>query len=303
MDGQDLFDQIEAYILNQLSPTEKLDFEGQMKKNPALKERVTLQLLEHDMMEVLREKDLKHKMQHWQKELPPVKKSNKNLYLLGGTLLIIFVLFGIWWWSLNQPPSNNQDQPIIENNSPPEPEENIQEVPVEKEVPTENDTNIEEEKVPPPPVAEVETSKPKEPNYLALATSLYDSPELVSTQFRGNQSAQNLQQYFTEGDYNAVLSILKETPDNNLEAQKIKGHAAFRIKNYQTAAQAFEKIINSDDPALAEEIAFYFLLSLLAIDEQETPSFQNVLNSILSDPEHKDYEITKENLARFLMSE
>jgi len=297
MTEQELFDKIEAYLRRRLPEAEREAFERQIAENPALAEEVEMHHFEHEAMEVLVEQRTRAKMAKWAAEASPPDRTPPWRWMLPGlaAVALLTALF-LWWRPATMPPASEQRVP----SSPAEP---AMEAPRSSEsaeetapiAPTREPAA--EEASPtavPPPVAE---SVPPEPAYLALATELYGDPEVFST-VRSQNAADQLRDDFEAGNYAAVVAALREALPEDLPAQQLLGHAYFRMGRYADAASAFDQVLQGDDPALAEEVDYYYLLAQLAQGRQDTPAFAEGLQRLLDDPDHPYYLQARELAAR-----
>jgi hypothetical protein len=109
MNKKEIYDKIEAYLLNQMSESERSDFEKELGTNEALKKQFNQQELEHQIMEVLVEKDLRLDLEKWQKEedvkLQKGQKTRPKIFYLRRASMIavaaslLFLVYMFFWWN------------------------------------------------------------------------------------------------------------------------------------------------------------------------------------------------------------
>lgn len=307
MESKDLFEKIEAYLLNKLSPTERQAFEEQISNDPKLAENVALQRFELDMMEVLLEEETKTKFDQWTKEsaTAPPNKPQFNRWII---LLTIVLIAMVSFWIYNQNKSDQPSSNTIAPSEPPTQQITPEETPIENKTPESNDTpkpanqpQSQESTKSEQPIAEQEKTTTADNQLLATAIALYETPDLLQGTVRSDQANSSaIQAAFQAKAYQKVIDLLENAQIPIAEQQQLAGHAHFGLGQYPQASQAFESIISGDDPALSEEVEWFYLLALLAQQQQDQAAFQSTLRNILDDPEHKDYEKTSKELAPYL---
>jgi tetratricopeptide (TPR) repeat protein len=318
MDNDVLFDKIEAYINNALSPAEKKAFEADIANDDDLATAVQMHRLEHDGMERILETDLRQKMKQWETEVPqppdekveqifPKPRFRKRIVLAVLSLLTLFVVYFVLLKPApkvepikNEPikydPTGKRltpqvidtgKTPIVSNESTPsvsKPEKPI--IKDNNEQITKKDDVIVQNNTP-------QTTETTDTHYLALAEEVYEEPS--SSAIRGSSSANVLSDAsdaFYDKNYQKAIDLLKSVPNTDAQYAKslvITGHAYFKLKQYKKAIPAFQELIKIGKP-YSEDAEWYLILCYLA-DYSKNKSLVDLgLKAILSNALHPHYK-------------
>lgn len=278
---EDNYSLIELYLLGKLNPTEQKNFEERLQREPELARAFRLQQLEHDALDLMLERDLRHKMTQWETEGVPGTSPQQRSYwpLAAGIALVLLATLGIYWYT----------RPVT-----PQP------VPTPPEVP----------QVPPPapgetPMASTDTAtaplspKPTRPaaqndqRLIALAESNYRD-DMIRAQLRGNNPGpDSLNAWYSQQQFNKVIAataIIASTEANYLRQMELRAHAFFHLKKYKDAALLFEQLANSNKEPFAERSDWFYLLALAAQGDAAKTKLLVQNKKILAAPDHAFYE-------------
>ncbi len=118
MSRYNTYEQVEAYLYNNMSAEDRLAFEAALKTDAALAKKLeNMRMLEQRVMDVVREEDLLRKLEQWDEELEGDTGAEKKVgagssfkgYFIGGVVLLL--LSGLWFWNQgrNLAKSNNKE--------------------------------------------------------------------------------------------------------------------------------------------------------------------------------------------------
>lgn len=289
MSELELFEKIEVYISGELSKEEQQVFEQQIESNPLLAQEVEMHRLEHDAMNVLVAHEIRGKMQTWSQELPTSSNNSKNKGFHWMWILpMILVVGGLVVW-FNQPKEQNIPKTPPSEKIPTQQESN----PATEEIKTEEQKEQKQPEQQPTkktdkPVAEIKQKTNINTEYIAMAEQLYDSPDVSGTRLLGAENElQKVKDAYQDGKFEEVVKLLENATAQDLEAQRILGHAYFRLKQFKSATEAFENIQKSGQISKTEEIEFYLLLSYLA--ESKLEEYNELLERLQQDIGHPSY--------------
>lgn len=284
------FDQIQAYLNDQLSSAERQAFEAQMATDPALAEEVGVHRLEREMMDMMLEDDLDNQLQAWQQEkaqLPPRAKGSMRLWLLitiiiiGVAVLLFFILRSNSTENSQQTPSsipkNETSQP--QESEPPKkkyngPVADTEEKPAKKETPTAN----------------------RNTELIAMVEEFGGSPEFAGSLVRSAEDAESrfdsARVLIQEKRYDEAIRLLQTIPNDNqeifLNARLNLGYLYFIQKNFKASIPHLEFVTTRKDYLYAEAAEWYLLLAYLADGQRN--KFDLKLASMLADAEHSYYQ-------------
>jgi tetratricopeptide (TPR) repeat protein len=317
MDNDILFDKIEAYINNALSPAEKKAFEADIANDDDLATAVQMHRLEHDGMERILETDLRKKMKLWETEVPPPNEKvqeiptkprfRKRIVLAVLGLLTLFVVYFFLLKSapkvelpkieprkydstgtpLNLPVIDSSKPPVVVNEKTPSvqtPEkpiikDNNEQIPKKEDVIVQNNDN--------------QTPETTDTQYMALVEEVYKEPS--SSAIRGSSSNNTLSDAsdaFYDKNYQKAIDLVKNVPNTDAQYAKslvITGHAYFKLKQYKKAIPAFQDLIKIGKP-YSEDAEWYLILCYLTDYSKNKSTIDLGLKAILSNALHPHYK-------------
>ena len=313
MDKNSTYDQIEAYLLHKMSKTERTEFEAELINNPELANQFKEQELEHKMMEVLVEKDLRKNLNQWKSEADttidtPLEQKNstapiplyrrKSSWAIAASIILLVSAF----FMLQQ--KTDTELPIVEVEDHPKPptEQPIKEIPSKENLPAhdppkhENENLAEEAPKNYPPKIEKSTTPPPitpEVNYIALADT-YSDPIKFETNVRGASDENTYKEALSnleKGEINlgiAKLSgLINSTPNDNIRYNL--GLAYYQQQKYDLAIPFFMEVI-TNEYFLIDQTQWFLALSYLQVGAVEKA--KEILLVIKEDGDHPKYKKT-----------
>ncbi len=309
MDKNSTYEQIEAYLLQKMSSSERTKFEADLLSNTDLAKQFQEQELEHKMMETLVEKDLLKNLKQWQSEedavvdTPTKIKSipapiplyrRRSSWAIAASILLL--LSAVFW--MNQ--KAETDLPIVDvdpkTNPPteiPTVETTTPEDPPKEEMVTNETPKTEKEKIE-NITPKVETPKVEKPtvNYIALANN-YTDPIRFKTNIRGEASELNnykealsyLEQKEFELGIAKLSELLTTTPNENIRYNLALAY--YQQKKFAQAIPFFTEVIKNEYLQM-DQAQWFLALSYLQVESIEKA--QEILSEILADPDHPKYK-------------
>ncbi|NRB47575.1 MAG: hypothetical protein HRU41_07865 [Saprospiraceae bacterium] len=301
---EELFDRIELYLRDEMTPKDKLAFEQEIEVNPALKEQVDKQQLQLDAIEVLLESDLREQMKEWQVSDAPGAASPKQespgrvrrLYRIGIGIAAAILILLVFRVLLDRREAKME---IVEEEKK-EIEQQEDKTPIAEQDPPQEEVSP---KLPDPP-KESPAPQPSPPtpqvDYIAIATRNYQLPQdlqgtLRSTEEEDRSPLDAGLAAFEDKNYSKAISELRALAtsigeDEYARAQEILGHAYFLNKDYTEAAQVFEELAKDPDYESVRQYGeWYLLLSLLPQYERNKDRIDGLLNKIVDPEEFHNY--------------
>ncbi len=333
MDDQSLFDKIEAYLLNELPEKETEAFKQQIDADPDLALEVELHRLESDAMEVLVAENYKKKMTDWEAELPPEKNAVDSTkiprwYWTVGTIFIVVTiaayLSGVFSFSPEKPGQEPQDE--TGSTSPVKPaeessieassdqsldqtEEFIPDTPPVREPPEPKESepgkespgiiNLEKpQEKKEVPIANNEPEEKFDSELVAVAEELNDlsDEELFNPDYSRNSKSDPDGSGKAYRSYDEIIAALTDTITEDPNLLMTLGHAQLKSKQFAQAAATYKSIIDSENRLEAEEVLYYYLLSLVAQGKHKDADFQEVVKTVLKDPGHASHDKIRDYL-------
>ncbi len=279
---EDNYSLIEQYLLGKLNPTEQKNFEERLQREPELARAFRLQQLEHDALDLMLERDLRHKMTQWDDDEAGAKEQPlKRPFwpLVAGIALLLLLITGIYW--LTRPaqpaPSTPTEVPTVPPTAP-------------KEIPM---ASTDTPAAPLPPTPNRPTTATNDQRLMALVESNYRD-DMIRAQLRGNNPGlDSLNAWYNQQQFNKVIAataIIASTEDNYLRQLELRAHAFFHLKKYKNAAQIFEQLANSNKEPFAERSDWYYLLALAAQGDAAKTQLLVQNKKILAAPDHAFYK-------------
>ncbi len=304
MDKNSTYDQIEAYLLQKMSNSERTKFEAELLSNPTLANQFKEQELEHKMMEALVEKDLLNNLKQWQSEEDttiekPVKSETisapipryrrRSTWAIAAAMLLL--LSAVFW--LNQKADTDLPMVDIDNKSNPPTEIPRQEDPPKEEILTnETPKNKEEKIIKETPKVENPTTEKPAVNYIALADN-YTDPIRFETNMRGAASEVNSYKealsYLEKKEFAAGIAKLSEllnaSPNDNIRYNLALAY--YQQKKFDQAIPFFSEVIKNEYFHI-DQAQWFLALSYLHVGSIDKA--KEILSEISADRDHPKYE-------------
>lgn len=328
MEKEELFDKIEKYLTGKMSESERAVFEKEISENEDLAIEVEFQRLDHDVINVLVEKNLRHKMAEWQPNLPAEKSlldnpplnivvNNTNSsngeakvislssrfmrYAAAASVILGVILAGYWFFNKTEPQNvivNTPTKPDTIKTTPTPSNEPLKDKVAQTPVVTQDKTigktankKIEEPK-------ESSTTPQYNNELLAYAETNFEEDKFINTNRTANESPKNDEiaviDAFNKKDYKHALELFQKLPPNNsvkILRQKLLGNIYFKEKQFNKAAVCFQAIIDAPNNEYDIETAeWHLLLCYVANLPSKAKESKNLLNSILKNSNHDYYK-------------
>jgi hypothetical protein len=229
--------------------------------------------LENEARESLVASELSAKMKQWRQSPPPPGKGNPKRLKYLTPLLMLLAFGGAAWYYLHKTEAVKQEQPV---QSVPPPTSTPEQAPV----------------APMPPKQEpIAQQKPAADNrrFIALAQSNYRAPDFAS-QIRGEGPAaedalNTARQLLANKRPAEAMEALKQSPASyQSDADYLRAHAMFSLKNYSASANLFGKLKTSLRYGEASE--WYEVLALLPEFDRNKKFILSALQKISKDAGH-----------------
>jgi hypothetical protein len=276
---------LDDYLSGKLSPEAKALFEAAIQQNAVLSEAVQLRRLEFDVAEAIIAEDIRKQMAALYEEdsksgeEPTPKPSSFRRWWVFFALLCLVVLL-VWF---SRKPASFNDSTI----QSPESRDTASNDSTTQHI---SDSTHKIFNQPNPSTGKQEGQ--------LLAMRLYQRPDmglLRGSSAVGDSLAEAVNAW-ERNDYAKVSASCKKIPIGSAyywRAQYMYAHAAFNGRRLREATTCFLHISDSKIMPWAEESEWYGLLSLLAIEQQNTPAFEQLWQKINSDTGHPYHESLK----------
>ncbi|MCS6929215.1 MAG: hypothetical protein NZM43_06940 [Saprospiraceae bacterium] len=287
------FEQIERYLAGKMPPDERQLFEAEMAQNAELEALVNQHRLERIGLELLVEKDLRAKMQAWDREtellrqLQPKRAARRPLYMmLRAAALIAVLVLGYWWLrerASDEPaPQSNivQTQPKSQKRPSEKSKPRIQ--PDKFETPTTSGEMAQHEL----PSNAIEEMQPGSSavDYAALADEFFVERDFLppSGVKSGSRSYLEGLRSLQSGHYQDVIASFRPelspvpTAEEMLQ-QELLAVAYFKNGQYAEAEMAFRRIASSGLQPYAQRAEWGIVLAIL----KQMPQRQSALKAAL----------------------
>lgn len=294
MDSADWYDKIDDYLAGILAASEKEDMEAAIAQDEALARRVGIYRKEREALDILSAEKARADFMRWTEDTAktPAPESwwKRHIWPLSafGVLLLGLCILILEY----QKPSTPAKTPISEPASPP--------TPSSPDTATDIATSPKAgEKLPPAPSTPLQIRPIERPKAYATmmedkAKKEFSEPEGARSRIRGSggyegsfsealiayESAKSEADYARAGE---LFDRIEPNPNNYWSSVYFKGHAYFKSRQYEKAADAFRDYAAKGLP-YAQDAKWKEALSLLATGEKHSPRLRGLLGEI-SDPE------------------
>lgn len=304
-----IFYKIEDYLLGRLSPVDRAAFESDMAADAALAALVQRQKQENQALELLAERDLRARMNAWERQVPAALTPAGGRYRLkwlrwaAAAAMIVFVA---GWWLIRQtgpveaPVAVRPETPASSPKTTPAPKQ--QERRPDPQPPKEVITDASKRPAPAPKPAP-STEIKKTVDYAALADEFYREPDFFPSQGSGTGAAgydQALQD-FKNGRYSDILPKLR--PGGKLDSKDLKNkellaHSLLKSRQYDAAIATFRELVNSRKQPYADRAYWAMALTYLRQMPERRNELNQVLRNIAARPNHLFYNEARALQAR-----
>jgi tetratricopeptide (TPR) repeat protein len=298
MTEPELHDKITSYVRDEMSATERIDFELRLQDEPELQALVSDYQMANLVTERMAQKSLQTDFARWRDEIDNARTTDKKSpsaqprLLIG--LAILLGLCGIGWYLMQNQrekesiPGNRKEPDAIKVDTP---AQRQLETPVVKKEDKPND--------------DYATSEPKnsvlkkgwESQLNQIAKTQHDLAMQETLMDRGSTRSLDPETQLTiaksqikNKEYKAALISLSQfTPQdpNYLEILMLMGNAYFSLANYKEAVSAYQDCLSLDPKNDLTE--YYLLLTYLASLPERKEEAISLSQKILSDKNHTYY--------------
>ncbi len=298
------FEQIERYLKGHMPPDEHQAFEAEIARDPELEALVYQHRLERIGLELLVERDLRTKMQAWDRETellqqlqPQPRRARLRSLTWALRAAAVVTALAAGYWLLRD---RSADAPLTPEvvQTPPKPQKQppTWRKPNQRpDPPAERDSAIAQSPQPPAPIEEMTPMK-EAVDYAAVADAFFQERDFLPPRgIKGGSNAylqglKNLQ----EGQYDNVTNALKpewsSAPTiDAVQEQELLAVAYYKNQKYAEAEMAFRRIATTNVQPYAQRAEWGVVLTLLKQMPQRQAALQPALDVILRQPEHLFY--------------
>lgn len=277
-----LYDQIEAFLRDQLDAEAREDMRRAIAGDPDLAREVALRRLEFDVAEALIANQIRAQLHTLRTEPPPepppgAPRANRYRYFIW----LIAALLGIAAIGIYR----RCAQPGLTLPEPyPTPAPS-------RQTPAPDTSPLPQARNKPAPAQPVPAGT-SNARPLALATEFYQAPHfetLRAAQPLPNDPFETALAAWSNKQYATVLAALRPVSDRDpqyLRAATLRAHAQFNLKQYALATAGFRAIADTRTMPWAEEADWYLLLAMAANGQSGSSDFQTRLTQLCSDSGH-----------------
>lgn len=295
-----IFHKIEDYLRDRLSPQDRAAFESDMAADAELAALVQRQKQENQALELLAERDLRARMNAWERQMPATLTPAGGRYRLKWVrwAAAAMVVFAAGWWLIRQtgpveaPVAVQPETPATSPKTTPAPKQ--PERRPKTETPKEVITDASKRPAPVPkttPPAPVQ----KTVDYAALADEFYRERDFFPAgQSTGSGAAgydQALQD-FKKGKYSDILPKLRpggKLDSKDLKTKELLAHSLLKSGQYDAAIAAFREIVNTRKQPYADKAEWAMALTYLRQMPGKSAELDRALSRIVARPGHLFY--------------
>ncbi len=270
-----IFHKIDDYLRGRLSPEDRAVFESDMAADLPLAALVRRQAQENQALEVLAERDLRVRMNAWERQMPatltPAGGRHRRDWMRWAVAAMLVIAAG--WWILQRPRGTAVEAPVAGQPEAPvgRPTTPPKSKPAPKPVPVPNRPERRPDTRPPQEViADAPTPTPPAPakrptDYAALADEFYRERDFISPKRIGGGLAKEV--------------IVKE----------LLAHSLLKSRKYDAAITAFQEVVNTRKQPYADRAEWALALAYLHQMPRRNSALQQVLRNIKARPGHPFY--------------
>ncbi|MEO6036831.1 MAG: hypothetical protein ABIQ93_00370 [Saprospiraceae bacterium] len=305
-----LFHKIEDYLRGRLSSQDSAAFESELASDAGLAALVHRQRQENEALGLLNERDLRARMQAWERQAPPVMapiRGQRLVWMRWAAAAMVVVAAG-WWlfrqWSPVEAPGT------VKIETPGETPK-IATRPHAKPKPKTTPARPERRTDPTPPkevIADAPKTNPEAAkrslDYAAIADEYYRENDFFSGPASTGKGAADYDRAlrdFRNGRYSDLVPQLR--PGGKMAATDIKtkellAHSLLKNRQYDAAIAAFREIANGRQQPYADRAEWALSLAYLRQMPRRTNELDQMLRSITARPGHTFYARAKMLRAR-----
>lgn len=317
------YEQIERYLQGKLSEPEARAFEAEIAADPGLDALVRQHRLERQGLELLVERNLMAKMQHWDRETEIFQQTQTRSatirpmrWIMRAAAVLAVTVAGYWFLQQYDPAEPEATAPVA--STKPEIKPRVPTVrrpktkPPRQESPAavedENTDMAFEDPVPlnPAPIEEMGTSSTID--YAALADDFFNERDFVPAKgIKGGTGSSGSAAYnqaldnFQDGKYNQVVSKLKPSVNvgnDAVQQMELMALSLYKTKQYDEALSYFRDVVNSGKAPYAQRADWGLVLTVLNQMPAKKPLFDRAIAKILNNPSHPYYSDAQNLKAR-----
>jgi TolA-binding protein len=301
-----LFFKIDDYLRGRLSPANRAAFDAEIAADDALAALVHRQKRENQALEVLAERDLRTRMNAWERQSPPVLSPSGGRYRLGWAkwAAAALLVLAAGWWIIDRS-STRMEAPVAVQPVTPEmaPKTTPQPAPG-PDRPQQRPTNAQPPKDrvadapgrPPVPSKTTPTAPAKKTlDYAALADEFYRERDFFPPGQNTGTSAAGYDralQDFKKGKYTDLLPQLRKgskLDSKDLNVKELLAHSLLKSRQYDAAAADFREIVNTRRQPYADRAEWALALTYLKQMPGKAAVLDRSLERILERPGHAFY--------------
>lgn len=307
-----IFFKIDDYLRGRLSPQDRAAFESDMAADAELAALVQRQKQENQALELFAERDLRARMNTWERQMPPMLAPAGGRYRLKWVrwAAAAMLVFAAGWWLIRQtgpveaPVAVQPQTPVTTPKTnpktapPPKQQERRPKTEPSKDVITDASKR---------PVPGSKTTPPasvkKTIDYAAIADQFYRERDFFPSQSGGSGAAgydQALQD-FKKGRYSDILPKLRpggKLDSKDLKTKELLAHSLLQSRQYDAAIAAFREIVNSRKQPYTDKAYWAMALTYLRQMPERRSELDQVLRNIAARPNHLFYDRARALQAR-----
>lgn len=299
-----IFHKIQDYLLGRLSPRDRAAFDSDMAADDQLAARVRRQQQENQALELLAERDLRVRMNAWERQMPattlaPAGGRYRLTWVKWAAAALVVLAAG--WWMIdrtNTPveapvavqPETPQAAPKTSPKPAPGRPQRRPNSESQQDVITDAPNGPSKPRRIPPPVPAKKTV-----DYAALADEFYRERDFFPAgQSTGSGAAgyDRAVQDFKKGKYSDLLPQLRRGGKLDTKDMKVKellAHSLLKNGQYNAAVAAFREIVNSRRQPYADKAEWALALVYLRQMPGRAGELDRALERMVARPGHSFY--------------
>ena len=303
-----IFYKIEDYLRDRLSPSDKAAFEAEMAADAALAALVQRQQQEARALELLAERDLRARMNAWERQMPaalaPAGGRYRLVWMKWAAAALVVIAAG--WWIIDRT-ATRVEAPVAVQPETPEaaPKTTPQSVPAPARPQRRPNSQPPKDVIADAPKPPATAPKPspsapakKSVDYAALADEFYRERDFFPNQSGRSGAAgydQALQD-FKKGKYSDILPKLRpggKLDSKDLKTKELLAHSLLKSGQYDAAIAAFREIVNTRKQPYADKAEWAMALTYLRQMPGKSAELDRALSRIVARPGHLFYGSAK----------
>ncbi len=277
---------------------ERRAFEAELARDPELEALVHQHRLEHIGLELLVERDLRAKMEVWDREtelfqqLRPRRTKTYRLTWMAWAAAVALLLAAGYWFALRE--SGETPAPaVVQTQTDRKGQPPAWRKPAQRNTPNPPTSNeVAQSDLPPAPVEEMQPEGPAI-DYAAVADDFFREQDFLLPRGMKGGSAAYLKglRSLQDGRYQDIIQTIK--PDLSaaptaevVQQEELLAVAYYQSRQYADAETAFRRIAAAGVSPYAQRAEWGLVLSLLKQMPQRRSALQPALEAILRRPEH-----------------